>query len=57
MSATLGRPPLASPRRNAVPIRLADDELDLIRAAAGRAGLTVGEWARSKLLAAAKRSR
>ena len=55
--AQLGRPPSSNPRSNAVPIRLADDELDAIRAAAQRAGLTVGEWMRSKLLAAAKRQR
>lgn len=57
MTARIGRPPADNPRRNAVPIRLADDEYAAIKAAAQRAGQTVGEWARAKLLAAAKRQR
>jgi hypothetical protein len=57
VSVTIGRPHVANPRRNAVPVRLADDELDTIRAAAQRAGLTVGEWSRNVLLRAAKRQR
>ena len=53
MSATIGRPRSPNPRRNAVPIRLSDPELDTIRAAASARGLRVGEWAREQLLRAA----
>lgn len=57
MSPRTGRPKSANPRTNAIPIRLADDELALIRSAADKAGLSAGEWMRDKLIAAAKRAK
>jgi hypothetical protein len=57
LMARIGRPPTNHPRTHAVPVRLNDPELDLIRAAAERAGQPVGVWARERLLAAAKRAR
>lgn len=56
MSRRTGRPPAENPRRNAIHARFADDELTEVRAAASKSGLTVGEWARTKLLAAARRA-
>ena len=57
MPPRTGRPKSDNPRTNAIPIRLADDELAQLRAAAELAGVTVGEYVRSKALAAAKRQR
>ena len=57
MPPRTGRPKSDNPRTNAVPIRLSDDELAQLRAAAELAGVTVGEYVRSKALAAAKRQR
>ena len=53
----MGRPPSSNPRVNNAVVRLADDELEAVRSAAERAGKTLGEWMRDKLLAAAKRQR
>jgi uncharacterized protein (DUF1778 family) len=53
----IGRPPSSNPRRNAVPIRLTDDEHAAIKAAADKLGWTVGRFVRDKALAAAKRTR
>jgi len=57
MSPRTGRPPLENPRSNARHVRLSDDELKLTMAAADKAGQSWGDWAREKLIAAAKRAR
>lgn len=52
-----GRPPLDNPRTVVQRVRLTPDEDASIRGAAERAGMTVADWMRAKLLAAAKRSK
>jgi hypothetical protein len=52
-----GRPRKDNPRNKAVPVRFTTDELAEVTAAAERAGKRPGEWAREKLLKAAKRQK
>lgn len=53
----MGRPPSEDPRTVNRAIRLTEDEDELIRAAADRAGMKLAEWCRMRLVAAAKRQR
>lgn len=55
--ATMGRPKSANPRTNVHSIRLSDDELLAVMAAAEKAGMDVGPWMREKVVAAAKRAK
>ncbi len=57
MSPRTGRPPSDNPRTNVVPVRYADDEMKILKAAADKAGLRTGEYIRKKSLAAARRAR
>lgn len=52
-----GRPRKDSPRSNAVPIRLTDDELATIDRAATLAGKKTGEYIRETALAKARRAK
>jgi hypothetical protein len=52
-----GRPPIANPRSNILRIRLSDTELAELEAAAEAANITPAEWARTRILTAAKRAR
>lgn len=57
MTPRTGRPKSANPRTRTAVARLTDDEYATLAAAASKAGLTLGEWMRQRLLASAKRSR
>jgi hypothetical protein len=57
MSPRTGRPPSDNPRRNAVPVRLNDEELAVVKAAAEEVETPVGTWARDALLNAVKNQR
>jgi hypothetical protein len=52
-----GRPRVDNPRKNVQSVRLSDEELLLVMAAAERAGQDVGPWMREKVLSAAKRTK
>ena len=54
-NARIGRPPLANPRTRAIPIRLTDDEIETLRAAARRRGIPVSHLIRHAALEAARR--
>lgn len=51
-----GRPKSDNPRKNVHSIRLSDDEVLAVMAAAEKAGKDIGPWMREKVLAAAKRA-
>lgn len=57
MTPRIGRPPSDNPRTHMVTLRLTDDELAACKAAADKAGQSIGPWARGRILAAAKRGR
>ncbi len=52
-----GRPRKDNPRANAVPIRLTDDELTLIKGAAEGAGKATGEYIRESAVNRAKKAK
>jgi uncharacterized protein (DUF1778 family) len=57
MTPRTGRPKSEHPRSNIIPVRFSDDEVALIKWAADRAEITVGQYIRDKAYAAAKRQR
>lgn len=48
---------MENPRKNVQSVRLSDDELLAVMAAAEKASQGVGVWMREKVVAAAKRAR
>lgn len=57
MSPRTGRPPIDNPRTETIKFRATREERAAIAAAAERAGQTLADWMRGKLIAAAKRQR
>lgn len=52
-----GRPPAEEPRDQTLRIRVTKTELEAVKEAAAGAGTNPSDWARTKLIAAAKRTK
>lgn len=56
MSGRIGRPPAEDPLSRKVTLRLTQSEYEAVAEAAARYDMTISEWVRARLVAAAKRA-